>query len=520
MEALPKQGANLPDLMTAIVQSSEDAIISKLPDNVITSWNPAAEALFGYTAGEAIGRTMSEMIIPDQQAAEEMVMDRLRNGEKVAHYDARRIAKDGRVLDLSLTASAIRDSEGNLVGVSKVVRDITDKKKEEKAAREKEEKYRLALETARIGTWSYDPASSEIIVSSEVRRLYRFPEDLQLDLSMMDARIYPDDTALVGESRGRAFDPANDGRYEVEHRIITYEGKEIKWIRVKGRAFFDAEGKPEKLFGTFLDVTEERMAKEQLEKKVAEKTLDLQKMNEQLSRSNEDLEQFAYVASHDLQGPLRRIHSFVDIIRLRGDKATLDLYLDKIIQSTNRMSTLIRDVLEYSRLGHSANLVKPVDLNVLLEEVKADYEDQIHKKECTLKSNQLPVVMGIPIQLRQLFANLISNSLKFCEKSPEVTITGRLLSAEASGKYPSLKREIDYVELVFTDNGIGFKEEYADRMFVLFQRLHSRSKYEGTGVGLALVKKIVGNHGGFIRAESKKGKGAVITVLLPVKYPL
>src|ERR1700753_3381061 len=144
----------LPDLMTAIVQSSEDAIVSKSLDNVITSWNPAAEVLFGYTAQDAIGHSMLEMILPEEYAAEEAVMNRLRNGERVAHYDARRLTKDGRGLDLSLSASAIRDGDGKLVGVSKVVRDITEKKKEELALREREEKYRLALETGRIGTWS------------------------------------------------------------------------------------------------------------------------------------------------------------------------------------------------------------------------------------------------------------------------------------------------------------------------------------------------------------------------------
>jgi light-regulated signal transduction histidine kinase (bacteriophytochrome) len=333
----------------------------------------------------------------------------------------------------------------------------------------------------------------------------------------MEALVHPDDVPQVRKSRASAFDPSNNGKYEVEHRIITYEGNEVKWIRVKGMVFFDAEGRPEKLFGTFLNVTDERMAKEELERRVAEKTLDLQEANEQLSRSNEDLEQFAYAASHDLQEPLRKIHSFVDIIRFKGEKETLDTYLDKIIQSSGRMSSLIRDILAYSRLGHTMDLMKRVDLNVLLEEVKADYEGLIRGKGGIIKNNELPVIMGIAVQLRQLFANLISNSLKFCETSPEITITGRLLPADELIRYPGLDEVIEYVELVFADNGIGFDQKYVDRMFTIFQRLHSRSKYEGTGVGLALVKKIVGNHRGFIKAESKMGEGAIFTVVLPMR---
>lgn len=512
------EAAGLPDLMTAIVQSSEDAIISKSLDNVITSWNPAAEALFGYMAHEVVGRVMSEMIPPDQYAAEKKVMDRLRNGERVAHYDTRRITKDGRLLDLSLTSSAIRDNDGNLVGVSKLVRDITDRKREEQAAREKEEKYRLALETGRIGTWSYEPASSEIIVSAEVRRLYRLPDDLRLDLKIMEDRMHPEDAHLVREARARAFDPANNGHYAVEHRIITYEGNEVKWIRVRGKAFFDAEGRPEKLFGTFLDVTDERMAKEELERKVAEKTLDLQQANEQLRQSNYDLQQFAYVASHDLQEPLRRIALFADLIRQRGGvKEDAAPYLDKINNLIGRMAMLIRGVLDYSRLGNQGELVGDVDLRELLEDVLVDYEDLIGGKGARVQHEGLCVVPGISIQLRQLFDNMIGNSLKFCGEKPEIWIRARPLPREEHDRHGVLDGSREYVELVFADNGVGFDEQFADRLFVMFQRLHQEEQYKGTGIGLALCKKIVENHGGYIRGEGKLGKGAVFTVLLPVK---
>lgn len=513
-----KPAPGVPDLMTAIVQSSEDAIISKSLDSVITSWNPAAEALFGYTAQEAIGHVMSEMILPDQSAAEEKVMDRLRNGERVAHYDARRITKEGRVLDLSLTASAIRDGDGNLVGVLKVVRDVTERKKAEQAAKENEEKYRLALATAHIGTWSYEPASSEIAVSAEVRRLYGLPDGVRLDLKTMEGRVHPEDVHLVREARARAFDPANQGHYAVEHRIITYESQEVKWTRVRGKAYFDAAGRPEKLFGTFLDVTDERMAKEELERKVAEKTMDLQQANEQLRRSNFDLQQFAYVASHDLQEPLRRIRLFADLLRKRGElKEDAATYVDKINQLSARTANLIRGVLDYSRLGTQGELIGDVDLRELLADVSADYEDMIAGKGAHIQHEGLRIVPGISTQLRQLFSNLIGNSLKFCGEKPEIWIRARPLPLEERARYGSLDGSREYVELVFTDNGVGFDERFAERLFVMFQRLHNEEQYKGTGIGLALCKKIVENHGGHIRGEGKVGKGAMFTVVLPVK---
>jgi PAS domain S-box-containing protein len=503
-------------LLAAIVQSSDDAIISKSLDNVITSWNPAAEKLFGYTASEVIGKSLVELIPAEQYAVDEQMTKQIRLEGRGRNYETKRLTKDGRLLDVSLTSSPIRDDLGNLIGVTKVVRDITSRKLDERVSREKDEKYRLALETARIGTWSYDPASSEIVVSPEVRRVYRLPEHLPLDLKIMEDRMHPEDAHLVRAARASAFDQTHKGHYAVEHRIITYEGDEVRWIRVRGQVFFDTEGRAEKLFGTFLDVTEERMATEELERLVAAKTSDLREKNDQLRKSNADLQQFASVASHDLQEPLRKIHSFVDIIRVRSDKETLDAYLEKIALSAGRMSALIRNVLAYSRAGQMRDLVKLVDLNIVLEEIRADYEDLIRAKKGVIKNNELPIVAGVPVQLRQVFANLISNALKFCEKAPEIVVTGRLLSGEELIGYPQATKNIEFAELVFADNGIGFEQEYSDSIFKIFERLHSRREYEGTGIGLALVKKIVENHRGFIKAESSPGNGAVFTVLLPV----
>lgn len=504
-------------LLAAIVQSSDVAIISKSLDNIITSWNPAAEKLFGYKATEVLGRSLMELVPAEHYALEEEMTRQIAMEGQGVNYETKRLTKDGRLLEISVTSSLIRDEHGDLIGVTKVVRDITSRKSDERESREREENYRLALETASIGTWSFDPVSLEVIVSAEVRRVYRLPEHLQLDLRTMEDRIHPEDAYLVREARAEAFRPSYNGDYRVEHRIITYEGKEVKWIRVRGKVFFDAEGNPEKLFGTFLDVTDERMVRDELERMVAAKTLDLQESNNQLRKSNADLEQFASVASHDLQEPLRKIHSFVDIIKTGGDKETVDTYLNKIVQSAGQMSTLIRGVLAYSRLGQTRDLIKQVDLNIVLEEVKADYESVIRSKMAIIKNTELPVISGIPVQLRQLFANLIGNSLKFCDKPPEISITSRLLPPEELSLIAELDKDVHYVELVFSDNGVGFEQEYADRLFKIFERLHTRKKYEGTGIGLALVKKIVENHRGVVKAESSLGNGAIFNILLPVQ---
>jgi signal transduction histidine kinase len=264
-----------------------------------------------------------------------------------------------------------------------------------------------------------------------------------------------------------------------------------------------------------LDITEEKRAKEQSEKIVEERTLDLRKMNEQLRRSNHDLEQFAYIASHDLQEPLRKIQSFIDIVRQKEDKKDLPHYFEKIVQSAKRMSTLIKDVLNYSRLDSDETPFTEVSLNQVLKEVATDYEHLILERRALIKSTDLPVVNGIHAQLRQLFANLLSNSLKFSTANPEISIAARPLPLNQLKNYPAAETGRSYVELTFSDNGIGFDQQYADRIFMIFQRLHNRTEYGGTGIGLALCKKIVENHQGSIKAESTPGHGSVFTILLP-----
>lgn len=495
----------------AIVQSSDDAIISKTPGGIITSWNTAAERIFGYTADEMIGQSLLKLIPPERWNEELHIQAELKKGNRIDHYETKRVTKDGSVLDVSLTISPIRDKEGNITGASKIARDITLQKRDEHALKESEERYRLAIQTANIGTWVLDPISRDIICSGECRRVYNLPDDLPLDYTIMLDLVHPDDLALVRERLAMAFDPVYNGDYDVEHRIIPYGTNAVRWTRIRGKMYFDDQGQPEKLIGTLLDITDEKQDKEQLERTVIERTLDLQKINEQLRRSNQDLEQFAYIASHDLQEPLRKIQSFIDIIRDEEDKEARRVYFDKIAGSAKRMSALIRDVLDYSRLGKNETLFTDVDLNQVLREVKMDYERLMTDKGAIIGSTDLPVVKGIHIQLRQLFANLISNSLKFARTHPEISITAQA---------PCLEEGQAYVKLTFSDNGIGFEQQYAEKIFMIFQRLHSRTEYSGTGIGLALCKKIVENHLGHIRGVSEPGKGAVFTVLLPVFAPV
>lgn len=245
----------------------------------------------------------------------------------------------------------------------------------------------------------------------------------------------------------------------------------------------------------------------------------LKNVNSKLIKSNRDLEQFAYVASHDLQEPLRKIQTFVGLLqRNMNDEEAALRNIEKINSSAARMTDLIKAVLNYSRLSNTVDPFVDVDLNSILENVLTDYELLITEKNATINFDKLPLIKGIPLQLNQLFSNLIGNSLKFSEENTRIDITNRIMTADEVIDHQYLDDSVEYLELVIKDNGIGFEQQYADKIFTIFQRLNAKHVYSGTGIGLALCKKIVENHQGYITAKSQLGEGATFYIYLPFRH--
>ena len=255
-----------------------------------------------------------------------------------------------------------------------------------------------------------------------------------------------------------------------------------------------------------------------LEKRVEERTEELFKINKQLEISNDDLQQYASVASHDLKEPLRKIQIYSDKIRrtFLTENAEADEYLQKIIGSSQRMSRLINDLLNYSRLS-GEGLYKATDINVILDELMADLEVLIAEKNATIHIDRFPEMDVIPGQIRQLFQNILSNALKFSKKeiAPIVNISvSRTAEQELEG-YNDEKG--NFCRISISDNGIGFNEIYKEKIFTMFQRLHSKEAFEGTGIGLAIVKKIVEKHNGIITVSSREGEGTTFILVLPIR---
>jgi PAS domain S-box-containing protein len=264
--------------------------------------------------------------------------------------------------------------------------------------------------------------------------------------------------------------------------------------------------------GTCTDIHDQILLTEELERKVQERTRSLEV-------SNSELEQFAHVSSHDLQEPLRKIRTFADLLKENAHVSLDDnskRYIDKISSTAERMSSSLRALLNFTKLHREEKLVE-VNLADVVAHVLIDLELMIAQKGAIVNVNTLPVIKAIPIQMQQLFYNLINNAVKFSKKdtTPTIELTSRLLPEDELIQYPKLNRFKEYYQILVKDNGIGFEQMHAEKIFTIFQRLQDRTEYAGTGIGLSLVKKVVSNHGGEIYARSQPGEGATFHLILP-----
>ena len=408
--------------------------------------------------------------------------------------------------------NASKESEGILIYAN----DVTEQVNAREILQSSEVKFKRIADMSPQIVWTAKPDGR---VDYFNERWYEFTGiDKSLGTENWGFILHPDDLENTVKAWEHAVTTGTE--YNIEYRFKEKNTNEYRWFLGKALPFINDNGEITQWFGTSTDIQDQKNFSSELEKKVAERTQQLVALNLDLKRSNEELSQFAYVASHDLQEPLRKIMTFSNRI---NEKYQQDLpegshdYLHKINSSAKRMSMLITDLLEFSGTNRHNKEFLQTDLNNILEHLLVDFEEEILTKNAHIKIENLPLISAIPLQMSQLFHNLISNALKFAKKdvAPVITITSHKMTAEQKDKYDVPEKDAEYIQIALCDNGIGFEEVFSDKIFTIFQRLHTKSAYEGTGIGLALCRKIAENHSGNIVAKSVSNEGTCFYINLP-----
>lgn len=395
--------------------------------------------------------------------------------------------------------------------------DFTRTHNAEAALIKTQEQLKLSLIGDSIGTWSWNLKTDEMKWSKENEVLNGLQKgSFGGHYQDWENIIHPEDVKLIRESIEKPVDKSTeDHAVEIEYRI-TWPDNSIHWILSKGHIYVDQNHKPERMVGVSMDSTERKAVSDYMADQIQLRTAELTQTNEALLGVNKQLEQFVFISSHDLQEPLRKIKTFTNL--LAGADPDLNAYsrkyLDKINDSASRMSNLLNDLHSFSLLKDDHSRFMDLDLNNILKDVLHAFKVLIESKNATINVSPLPTIHAEPEQMYQLFYQLIGNALKFNKGKPVIDITDRQINEEDHILYPGLMRGRAFVSISVKDNGIGFSQKYATKLFILFQQLKDIPQ-TGTGIGLAICKKIVENHQGYIAAKGKINEGATFTVFLP-----
>jgi len=433
----------------------------------------------------------------------------IKDNESLA-YDCRLNHKAGNWRYFKTLGTVLRrDEAGKPLSALFIANDITDQLKTEEEAKAAAELFRETEELLQFGSWSWDLATDGQEWTNGMYDLLEYSREELPEVSskVMGRHMAHDELESLNSIIAGALISKNE--FEFEYVLKTKTEKQ-KNVFTKAKVVRNNEGKAVKVLGITKDIT----ALKNLEKE-RERTF------KELNRSNKELEEFAYVASHDLQEPLRKISTFNERLKNKfGNVLGPDgiTYLERIISSTENMRMLIDNLLEFSRTTRSSQAYTNCDLNVIVKEVISDLELKMEETKTAIRWSALPVIEAVPLEMRQLFSNLINNSIKFKrpEVDPVIIIKSARLDKEEKNRY-HLPLDMNYVKIEIADNGIGFEPEYAERIFQIFQRLHGKAEYPGSGIGLAICKKIVDNHEGIIFGEAMLGAGASFKIILPEK---
>ena len=488
--------------LAAIVTGSDEAIITKDLAGIVQSWNPGAERLYGYLAAEAIGKPLRDLIYPPGEEGEEnRIRVQAAAGHVVPRFETRRRRKDGTIVEVSLCVGPVRNGGGKVVAVSSMAHDITQIKSSAAALRANQQLQTFVLSHM-----------DDVVMTSDVdgRCNYVSPSATKVlgyDTSDLVGRtvallLHPDDVEATARRRPKGVRRAENGTVSV--RLRRKDGA-YAWIESRSSPLTDARGGLTGFVAVMRDVTEAHKAAERLATEASRLEGAVRERTAQIQAAYAELDAFTYSVSHDLRSPLRAIDGFARILR---DEFAPRLppdglhFLDQVLSGTKELAALIDDLLEFSRATRFEPRREAVDVHAMAKEEAARLLALDPGRAVDLAIGPAPPCHADPRLLRHVVNNLLSNAFKFTAKTPDPQVEfGYTAGTQA---------------YFVRDNGAGFDMANADRLFVPFQRLHRAEDYPGTGLGLALVHRIVARHAGRVWANAAPGKGATFWFTMPV----
>ena len=492
--------------LAAIIQGSADAIVSKTLEGIITSWNPGAEKIFGYTEAEAVGQPMMLVIPPERSEEEAGILAAIARGERVTHFETERLTKDGRRVGVSMSLSPIKDKAGCVSGAASIIRDITPQKQAQERLHHSEARHTAIVEAALDAIISLDCQGLIQEWNAAAERMFGYPRAAAIGQKM--------DMLIIPQSLMETY------REGLAQYLILGAGSligrpvELTARRATGAEFAVElgltpipESSPPQYTAIIRDVSARKEAEAEIRRLNSELEQRVRDRTAELEAANQELESFSYSVSHDLRAPLRHIAGFVEMLQARSGPVP-DEEGGRLIQSiaaaTDRMTRLIDALLAFSRLGRADLRKTRLSLDALIRGAQLELRNETKGRNIEWAGGPLPEVEGDAVLLQQVMINLLSNALKYTRP--------RAVARIEIGAQTERDETICFVR----DNGVGFDTRYVDKLFGVFQRLHRASEFEGTGIGLASARLIIHRHGGRIWAESSVEAGAVFYFSLPV----
>jgi PAS domain S-box-containing protein len=484
---VPTQIERALEYAAAIVERSDDAIIAEDLDGTVVLWNAAATLLLGYSKEEMIGKSILPLIPEDRRQEETFIMQRMRRGEPVTELSTARLGKDGGAVNVTVAVAPVKADDSRLIGGVKTIRCVSD-------GSQAEERFCLVVEDAPNAIVVVDGLGRITLVNKQTEALFGYERKELIGQSI--EILIPERHRTAHEGARREFHESSQTR-AMSGRDLYGVRKDGTEVPVEIGLSPTATPTGPLVLASIIDITARKRADALLEQQRVE-----------LGRSNKDLEQFAYVASHDLQEPLRAISGFAEILQQRYAQQ-LDQrageYIRHVVEGCKRLGSLIDDLLAFSRIGRAQGNPRPTDGEEAVAVVLRNLSASIEESGAQITRDALPVVRVGPSQFVMLVQNLVGNAIKFRHpsKTPQIHI--------------GVRKEGGRATFSVQDNGIGIAPEHFERIFSVFQRLHTRTEYPGTGIGLSICKRIVEFNGGRIWVESAQGRGATFYFDLPLE---